>query len=179
VTAASFFRDITAFSVQIAVVGLGLAVLMKLVKIPAGVRLFGLRLALVAALVVPWLLRAPEAQAPALVTAATPAASLVPFPASGAPTEPEQGAIAAEPSKPPAIPWTQVGFGALLFGIAARIVWLGMGVLRLFRLQRGNCRCGERLPLLERFTFSFRPGEDVQFYLGQCDRCLSMLWADS
>jgi len=138
VTAASFFRDITAFSVQIAVVGLGLAVLMKLVKIPAGVRLFGLRLALVAALVVPWLLRAPEAQAPALVTAATPAASLVPFPASGAPTVPEQGAIAAEPSQPPAIPWTHVGFGALLIGIAARIVWLGMGVLRLFRLQRGS-----------------------------------------
>ena len=136
-TAASFFRDITAFSVQIAVVGLGFAVLLKLVKIPAGVRFFGLRLALVASLVVPWLLRAPEAQAPALVTAATPAASLVPFPA-GAPTVPEQGAIAAEPSKPPAIPWTQVGFGALLIGIAARVVWLGMGVLRLFRLQRGS-----------------------------------------
>lgn len=137
-TAASFFRDITAFSVQIAVVGLGLAVLLKLVKIPAGVRLFGLRLALVASLVVPWLLRAPEVQAPALATAATPAASLVPFRATGAPTVPEQRAVAAEPPKPPAIPWTQVGFGALLIGIAARIVWLGMGVLRLFRLQRGS-----------------------------------------
>jgi TonB family protein len=138
VTAASFFRDITAFSVQIAVVGLGLAVLLKLVKIPAGVRFFGLRLALVASLVVPWLLRAPEVQAPALATAATPAASLVPLPASGAPTVPEQRAIAAGPSKPPAIPWTHVGFGALLIGIAARIVWLSMGVLRLFRLQRGS-----------------------------------------
>ena len=107
-------------------------------KIPPGVRFFGLRLALVASLVVPWLLRAPEVQAPAPATAAAPLASLLPFTAATTPAVPHSGAAAAEPSEPTATPWTRVGFGALLIGIAARVVWLGIGVIRLLRLRRGG-----------------------------------------
>ena len=135
-TAASFLRDITAFSVQIALVGLGLAMLLKLVKLPAGVRYAGLRLALVASLVTPWLLRTPEVQAPALTTSATRAVFQSPFSAAGAPTASPAGSNVSQVTESRPIPWVEVGFGALLIGIAARVVWLGMGVLRLLRLKR-------------------------------------------
>ena len=84
--AAPFLRDITAFSIQIALVGMGIALLLKLVRIPAGVRYAGLRLALVASLVAPWILRAPERQAPAQVTALP--SALLPVASSVAPTSP-------------------------------------------------------------------------------------------
>ena len=53
-TAASFFRDITAFSIQIALVALAIAVLVRLVRVPARVRYLSLRLALAATLVKEW-----------------------------------------------------------------------------------------------------------------------------
>ena len=136
-TAASFLRDISAFSVQVALVGLGLAMLLKLVKLPAGVRYTGLRLALVASLVAPWLLRTPEVQAPALAKLVMPAVSQAPFSTTDASTTFSAGATGSVATAPePAIPWLQVGFGALLIGIVARVMWLGMGVLRLLRLKR-------------------------------------------
>jgi protein TonB len=137
VTAASFLRDLTAFSVQIALVGLGIAMLLKLVKLPAGVRYTGLRLALVASLLAPWLLRTPEVQAPALATPVVAAVSQAPLATAGAPAISSAGAAASVATdSTPTIPWVQVGFGALLLGISARIAWLAMGVLRLLRLKR-------------------------------------------
>jgi TonB family protein len=135
VTAASFFRDITAFSIQIALVAIGLAVLLKLVRIPASARYFGLRLALVASLIAPWLLRAPEVQAPAFARAVTQATPASVLPAATVPSAATASAGSPARSLPP-IPWLQVGFGALLIGIAVRVVRLGMGVLRLFTLKR-------------------------------------------
>ena len=137
-TAASLLRDLTAFSMQIALVALGVAVLLKLVRIPAGARYLGLRLALMASLLVPWLLRAPEVQAPALAAPATQAVVAAPVPATGTPSAPARQAATAAPlaASMPAIPWMEIGFGALLVGIAARVVWLGMGVLRLLRMKR-------------------------------------------
>ena len=133
-TAASFLRDLLAFSVQIALVGLGIAMLLKLVKLPAGIRYTGLRFALVASLVAPWLLRTPEVQAPA---PSTPAAFQTTFPTAGDAAAASAGATAgAATESGPAVPWVQLGFGALLIGIVARVVWLGIGVLRLFRLER-------------------------------------------
>jgi beta-lactamase regulating signal transducer with metallopeptidase domain len=136
VTAASFFRDITAFSIQIALVAIGLAVLLKLVRIPASARYFGLRLALVASLIAPWLLRAPEVPAPAFARAVTQATPASVRPAATVPTASLAGSAASRATESRPIPWVQVGFGALLIGIAARVVWLAMGVLRLLRLKR-------------------------------------------
>ena len=132
-TAASFLRDLTAFSVQIALVGLGIAMLLKLVRLPAGVRYTGLRLALVASLVAPWLLRTPEVQAPPLALTAV---SQAQFSTPDLSVPLAVGPASLPPAPRPAIPWVQVGFGALLIGIAARIVWLGVGVVRLLRLKR-------------------------------------------
>src|SRR4029078_9857780 len=38
----------------------------------------------------------------------------------------------------PALPWMDGGSGALMTASAARVGWLGMGVLRLLRLKRGG-----------------------------------------
>jgi len=139
VTAASLLRDLTAYSVQIALVALGVAVLLKLVRIPAGARYIGLRVALLASLVAPWLLRAPEVHAPALPSSGTQAMIAAPGLATGAASTPAERVTTSPPaSSMPALPWMEVGFGALLIGIAARVVWLGMGVLRLLRLKRGG-----------------------------------------
>src|SRR5688572_24426213 len=56
-TAASFFRDLAAFSVQIAIVVLAVAALLRVVRMPARARYACLRLTLLACLVVPWTLR--------------------------------------------------------------------------------------------------------------------------
>jgi TonB family protein len=132
-TAASFLRDFIAFSVQIALVGLGIAMLLKLVKLPAGIRYTGLRLALVASLVAPWLLRTPEVQAPALALTSVSEAQ---FSTPIALMPPAAGPASLPPAPAPTVPWLQVGFGALLIGIAARLAWLGMGIVRLLRLKR-------------------------------------------
>src|SRR5688572_32823901 len=88
-TAASFFRDLTTFSVQIAIVVLVVAALLRVVRIPARARYLCLRLTLLACLVVPWALRsvvvvthAPEGAAPHAVnslTAPGPAATGMPL----------------------------------------------------------------------------------------------------
>ena len=56
-TAASVLRDLAAFSVQIAIVVLAVAALLRVVRIPARARYVCLRLTLLACLVVPWTLR--------------------------------------------------------------------------------------------------------------------------
>jgi TonB family protein len=138
VTAASFFRDITAFSVQIALVALAIAVLVKLVRVPARVRYVSLRLALAATLLVPWLLRAPEVQGPTSAAVNPKAASFLALPPAGTQSSAAvSGAVPVAPVEtPPAIPWTRIVLGALFTGVVARAMWLAVGVLRLLRLKR-------------------------------------------
>ena len=109
-TAATLVRDLTAFSVQIALIVLAVAVLVKVAHIPPRVRYHGLWLVLVAALLVPWLLRSPDiAHHPAhglaqqSVTMQTPAEAV---PSERAPIE---SFVAPEPPLP--IPWVTVLLG--------------------------------------------------------------------
>ena len=135
--AASVFRDITAFSIQIAIVALVVALLVKMVRIPARARYLSLRLALAAALVAPWLLRVPEMQVYAPSTLLARTVSLMPLTTSSAPRPTPSTGVATTPvDSTPAIPWTQVGLGALLVGVVARTIWLAVGMIRLLRLAR-------------------------------------------
>ena len=51
---------------------------------------------------------------------------------------------------------------------------LGMG-----RGPEGACTCGQKLPLLERYTFTFRTGEEVFYLIGQCGRCRTVFWDEA
>ena len=135
-TAATLLRDLLAFSVQIAFVTITIAALLKVVRIPAPVRYIGLRLALVALLVVPWLLRIPgdlpADEAITTISMGLPASP--PTLATETATRPE----AMSPAAPRGvdIPWTTVLLGALLVGVVARGLWLVVGFTRLRRLAR-------------------------------------------
>jgi hypothetical protein len=41
------------------------------------------------------------------------------------------------------------------------------------------CSCGERLPALERVTFTFTTGREESYLLGQCPRCRTIFWEDT
>ena len=38
------------------------------------------------------------------------------------------------------------------------------------------CSCGEKLPLLERVTFTFATGREESYLLAQCARCRTVFW---
>jgi hypothetical protein len=42
--------------------------------------------------------------------------------------------------------------------------------------QERTCTCGAPLPLMERFTFTLRSGQKVDYLLGQCRRCRTIFW---
>lgn len=136
-TAASFFRDLAAFSVQITIVVLVVAVLLKVVRIPARARYVCLRLTLLVCLVLPWTLRsavvvthAPEgATRQVTVETAGPAAAGVPLAAASTPAT-------GQPQLVPDVPWTTFGVFTLIAGVAARAIWLAIGFFRLGRLTR-------------------------------------------
>jgi TonB family protein len=131
---AALVGDLIAFSVQIALVTVAIAVLLKVVRIPARVRYAGLRVALVALLVTPWLLRVPAnlPAEPGTASVAAPASLLSPM----------TGTYARADKTPPAgsdgltVPWAPVLLGALLIGVVARGLWLVVGFARLRRLTR-------------------------------------------
>lgn len=138
-TAASVLRDLAAFSVQIAIVVLAVAALLRVVRIPARARYVCLRLTLLACLVVPWTLRsvvvvthAPEggASRPAGNSATAPGQA-----ASGMLAPPPPPATGG-PQVFPDVSWTTVGLFTLIVGVAARAAWLAIGFLRLGRLTR-------------------------------------------
>jgi len=43
----------------------------------------------------------------------------------------------------------------------------------------GNCSCGQCLPNLERYTFTFRTGNQSSFFLGQCSGCRTIFWEEA
>jgi TonB family protein len=137
-TPASFVRDLAAFWVQIAFVVVVVAGLLRVVSMPARARYVCLRLALLACLAAPWMLRSvvvvtleprPEriagAVAPVAVGPAERLTAAVP-----------QSATAAPAYALPEIPSATVALFALFAGVAARGLWLAVGVLRLRRLRR-------------------------------------------
>ncbi|HVG72614.1 MAG TPA: M56 family metallopeptidase, partial [Vicinamibacterales bacterium] len=138
-TAASFFRDLAAFSVQIAIVVLAVAAVLRVVRMPARARYVCLRLTLLACLVVPWTLRsvvvvthAPEGAARQAVSSLATSG-----PAStGLALAPPSPAADGQPQVLPDVPWTTLGLLTLIVGVAARAVWLTIGFFRLGRLTR-------------------------------------------
>src|SRR5688572_5356874 len=138
-TAASFFRDLAAFSVQIAIVVLVVASLLRAVRIPARARYLCLRLTLLACLVVPWTLRsvvvvtlAPEGAARHAVNPLTAPGQV----ATAMQLAPPSSTATGQAQLVPDVPWTTVGVFILIAGVAARAIWLAIGFFRLGRLTR-------------------------------------------
>ena len=48
---------------------------------------------------------------------------------------------------------------------------LGMG-----QPESGSCTCGQKLPLMERYTFTLISGKQTSYFIGQCSRCLTVYW---
>jgi hypothetical protein len=51
--------------------------------------------------------------------------------------------------------------------------------MHLFRKNSARaktCSCGEALPPLEQYLFTFLSGAHVEYCLAQCPRCLTMFW---
>ena len=42
--------------------------------------------------------------------------------------------------------------------------------------ENAACKCGQKLPLLERYTFTLISGKQMSYYLGQCRRCRCVYW---
>ncbi len=137
-TAVSLLRDLAAFSVQIAIVVVVVAGLLRVVRIPARPRYLVLRLTLLACLLVPWTLRSvivvTEAPAsPTALQAPAPSASAasgtsVPAPGSSTGT--------GQPRDLPDLPWTALGLVGLIAGVTARVIWLAIGFFRLGQMTR-------------------------------------------
>jgi hypothetical protein len=41
-----------------------------------------------------------------------------------------------------------------------------------------KCDCGQALPVLERFTFTFKSKRQAVYLLGQCRRCHTIFWEE-
>lgn len=39
-----------------------------------------------------------------------------------------------------------------------------------------SCSCGQALPELESYSFTFQTGEQVEYDIGQCPRCRTIYW---
>jgi len=44
---------------------------------------------------------------------------------------------------------------------------------------RGNCTCGQKLPVLEKYTFTFRNGGEASYLIAQCGRCQTVFWEEA
>lgn len=41
------------------------------------------------------------------------------------------------------------------------------------------CNCGQNLPELESYAFTFQTGEQIEYEIGQCPRCHTIYWEKS
>jgi hypothetical protein len=39
-----------------------------------------------------------------------------------------------------------------------------------------TCSCGQAVPPLESYTFTFVSGKETQYHLGQCPHCRTIFW---
>src|SRR5687768_6679746 len=127
----SVLRDIVAFSIQIACVVPVVAILLKVVAIPARARYVCLRLALLACLVTPWLLRSIVLVTPPTTEDVGVAKVAIPVSASETGDAPQTRAMPAPVRALGNLPWPTLLLVALALGIIARAAWLIVGFKQL------------------------------------------------
>ena len=44
---------------------------------------------------------------------------------------------------------------------------------------KNACTCGQPLPVLEKYTFTFLSGQQASYLLGQCLRCRTVYWNEA
>jgi hypothetical protein len=44
---------------------------------------------------------------------------------------------------------------------------------------QSTCYCGQRLPNLDRCTFTLLSGREREYFLGQCERCHTIYWEEA
>ncbi|HEV3258668.1 MAG TPA: hypothetical protein VG013_17465 [Gemmataceae bacterium] len=49
-------------------------------------------------------------------------------------------------------------------------------LLGMAQPEARTCSCGQKLPLLEKCTFTFNTGQEVSYLIGQCRRCRTVFW---
>jgi len=52
-------------------------------------------------------------------------------------------------------------------------------LLGLSRSPNFHCPCGEKLPELERCTFTYLSGKEAIYLVGQCGRCRTIFWDET
>lgn len=50
------------------------------------------------------------------------------------------------------------------------------GLFPWLRPAAPRCACGQPLPALESYTFTFVSGSQARYHLGQCRRCRTIYW---
>jgi hypothetical protein len=50
------------------------------------------------------------------------------------------------------------------------------GLFPWLRAGKSSCSCGESLPELESYTFTFVSGTRAEYFLAQCVRCKTIFW---
>ncbi len=49
-------------------------------------------------------------------------------------------------------------------------------LLGMTQPENGVCTCGQKLPVLERYTFTLISGKQTFYFIGQCSRCHAVFW---
>jgi hypothetical protein len=62
-------------------------------------------------------------------------------------------------------------------GATPRQPWMSFWLLTQPNARR--CTCGENLPTLRKFVFTFRSGKESGYHLGQCQRCRTAYWEEA
>jgi len=123
---AHLLSDLLAYSTQLAcIVALGGALPALFRLDAAGVRYAYFRVLLVVCIVLPWLQNRQAAAIEATTQTITTAVAVV-----TGPIDPAGGTLA--------LPWLAVLTGCLASGIAARMIWVAIGLVRLSRLRRAE-----------------------------------------
>jgi hypothetical protein len=52
-------------------------------------------------------------------------------------------------------------------------------LLGMTQRQDGCCSCGQKLPIMERYTFTLVSGNQSSYFIGQCSRCLAIYWEEA
>jgi hypothetical protein len=42
-----------------------------------------------------------------------------------------------------------------------------------------TCTCGQSLPKLEKYTFTYISGREAEYFVGQCSRCQTIFWDEA
>jgi len=74
--------------------------------------------------------------------------------------------------------WTRMShFLASAGGGMGSLSWKLFGAIS--ESKQKLCNCGQRLPLLEKYTFMFASEKLADFLLGQCVRCHAIYWEEA